>query len=76
MDNDFESELPTDVSGTLPNGIPNRKMPAWRSDDETAKSALPSQDLPSGSVLVTGDAAADKARYNDSFTIDYNHDPD
>ncbi|MEL7224003.1 MAG: pentapeptide repeat-containing protein [Cyanobacteria bacterium J06576_12] len=70
--NDFESELMSD--------FPNRKTPAWRADG----TALPSQSLPKGTVPTTANAAdtaasnaADaKARYNDSFTVDYNPDPD
>lgn len=68
MDNDFESELPTD--------FPNRKVPTWRSDKAGSRSAVPSQALPNGVPPVTEETNADSARYNDSFTVDYNPDPD
>ena len=67
-DNDFESELPGDFS--------NRKTPAWRSDGTTAKPAVPSQSLPNGSLPSIGNATKPQSRYNDSFTVDYNPDPD
>ncbi|MEM9949725.1 MAG: hypothetical protein AAF810_27145, partial [Cyanobacteria bacterium P01_D01_bin.36] len=66
--NDFESELMSD--------FPNRKTPAWRADG----TALPSQSLPKGTVPTTDNVASTaadaKSRYNDSFTVDYNPDPD